>query len=445
MPAQELAGRYRLERMLGRGAMAEVWQAHDRVLDRPVAVKRLHVGADGAAQERFAREANAAAGLTHPNIVRVYDVGESEGTPFMVQECLGGGSLEDRLSPGEALDERDAGKLAHEVASGLAHAHARGLVHRDLKPGNLLFDDEGRTKIADFGVASLAGADTLTDTGAIVGTAAYLSPEQALGEPAVPASDVYAVGVLLYRVLCGRLPFEAEQPLELARKHVEEQPPPLRTGGRLAEIAMAALAKDWHDRPQGGAPLLAALSEPTVPALARPTDPVSTQATEVLRRSVEVERARRWPAWAALFGALAAVMAVGGALAFALLLDGSAPAQAPTRQPDRRPGATGDGAKNEPRTPAASTPAKTQPPAASTVPPPPQEPVPTPPVEPTPPPVEPPPTTPPPEPSPPVEPPPPTEPPPPPPPVEPPPPPPPPIEPPPPPPAEPQPPPPPGP
>ena len=104
----------------------------------------------------------------------------------------------------------------------------KGLVHRDLKPGNLLFDDEGRAKIADFGVASLAGADTLTETGTIVGTAAYLSPEQALGEPAVPASDIYSVGVLLYRVLSGRLPFEADRPLELARMHVEEQPAPLR-------------------------------------------------------------------------------------------------------------------------------------------------------------------------------------------------------------------------
>src|SRR5262249_38725470 len=175
---------------------------------------------------RFAREARAAAALAHPNIVQVFDVGETDGRPVIVQELVPGGSLEERLGPGVPLPESAIRSIAFDVASGLAHAHRRGPVHRDLKPANILFDTEGRAKIADFGVARFEDSNTLTQAGAIVGTAAYLSPEQALGDPATPASDVYAFGVIPYRLLAGRLPFESKQPLELARMHVEKRPPP---------------------------------------------------------------------------------------------------------------------------------------------------------------------------------------------------------------------------
>ncbi|MDQ3874318.1 MAG: serine/threonine protein kinase, partial [Actinomycetota bacterium] len=255
-------GRYRLEQRLGGGAMAEVWAAHDQELGRRVAVKLLTPGADPA---RFEREARAAASLAHPNIVQVYDYGASDGRPFIVTEFLPGGTLEERLEPGERLDEAEAASIAEDIARGLAHAHARGVVHRDLKPANILFDDGGRAKIADFGIARMASAVTLTQAGTLLGTAAYISPEQASGQPATPASDVYSVGVILYRMLVGRLPFEADHPLELARMHAHEAPPPLFDPSPLAALATAALEKDPWSRPTDGAALAAAIRTPTEP------------------------------------------------------------------------------------------------------------------------------------------------------------------------------------
>src|SRR3954447_20723098 len=221
MAGDLIAGRYRLLETLGRGAMSSVWLAQDEELARSVAVKTLAPSADRA---RFEREARAAAALSHPNICSVYDYGEADGKPFMVLEYLPGGSLEERLAPGP-LDDGEALRIAAELAAGLAHAHARGLVHRDLKPANVLFDVEGRAKIADFGIARLGEGGTLTEAGTVMGTAAYISPEQAAGEPAGPASDVYSWGVILFRMLTGRLPFEAEQPLELVAMHRDEEPP----------------------------------------------------------------------------------------------------------------------------------------------------------------------------------------------------------------------------
>ena len=178
----------------------------DLELARRVAVKTLAPSAD---RQRFEREARAVAALSHANIVALYDYGESEGRPFMVLECLQGGSLEDRLASGRPLPDAETRRIAADVAAGLAHAHERGLVHRDLKPANILFDAEGRAKIADFGIARMRGTGTLTETGTVLGTASYLSPEQATGETAGPASDVYSFGVILFRLLTGRLPFAA--------------------------------------------------------------------------------------------------------------------------------------------------------------------------------------------------------------------------------------------
>src|SRR3954447_17263289 len=221
MAGDLIAGRYRLLETLGRGAMSSVWLAQDEELARSVAVKTLAPSADRA---RFEREARAAAALSHPNICSLYDYGEADGKPYMVLEYLPNGSLEDRLGNGPR-DDRETTRLATEIAAGLAHAHQRGLVHRDLKPANVLFDSEDRTKIADFGIARMGDAGTLTEAGTVLGTASYISPEQASGLSASAASDVYSFGVLLFRMLTGRLPFLSTNAMELVRMNRDDPPP----------------------------------------------------------------------------------------------------------------------------------------------------------------------------------------------------------------------------
>src|SRR2546423_4209202 len=255
MPETVIADRYRLHELLGRGGMAEVWRAEDLELGRDVAIKLLAPDADRA---RFEREARAVASLAHPNVMQLYDYGESEERPYMVLEYVPGGTLEDRLRDPGPLRDDEISQIAVGVASGLAPAHARGVVHRDLKPANVLFDEEGRPKLADFGIARMAvGEGTLTEAGTVLGTAAYISPEQAMGESATPASDVYSFGVILYRMLSGLLPFEADDPLRLVMLHREEPPPPIRqfradTPPALESTALAALAKYPADRPRHG-------------------------------------------------------------------------------------------------------------------------------------------------------------------------------------------------
>jgi serine/threonine-protein kinase len=318
--AHELvAGRYRLDTLLGAGGMSEVWLAEDTQLGRRVALKLLGRDADPA---RFEREAHAVAALADPNICRLYDYGDEGGRPFMVLEFLCGGTLEERLVPGEPYPDDETERIARELASGLAHAHDRGLVHRDLKPANVLFDEEGRAKIADFGIARLGGARTLTETGTLLGTAAYISPEQAQAQPATPASDVYAFGVILYRLLTGRLPFEAESPVELARMHIHERPRPVRevradAPPDLAALADAALAKDPADRPADGAALVGALGAGAT-ALEAPTLVARTRRPE--RRFGPV------PLPLAVAAVLLAAIAAAGALV-AVLIGGSSAAK----------------------------------------------------------------------------------------------------------------------
>jgi eukaryotic-like serine/threonine-protein kinase len=242
--------------------MAAVWLAVDTDLERPVVVKLLVPAADRA---RFEREARAVAMLTHPNIVQLFDFGE-ETRPYMVFEHLAGGSLHARLASAQPLPDDDATRVAKDVAAGLAHAHEQGVVHRDLKPGNVLFDSEGRAKIADFGIARIQGVDTLTDAGTILGTAAYISPEQVRAEECTPATDVYSFGVLLYEMLTGRLPFEADTATELAAMHRDAEPTPVKkvrpdAPGRLAALTASALAKDPAVRPRDGTALVRALDD----------------------------------------------------------------------------------------------------------------------------------------------------------------------------------------
>jgi len=278
-----IGGRYRLEYVLGRGGMSEVYCAHDGELDRRVALKLLAPDADSA---RFEREARAVASLAHPNVMQLYDYGEENGRPYMVLEFVPGGTLEERLvaTNGKPLPDDESQTIAAGVAAGLAHAHARGVVHRDLKPANVLFDDDGRPKLGDFGIARLAaGEGTLTEAGTVLGTAAYISPEQAAGAPATPASDVYSFGVILFRMLTGRLPFESSDPLELLMMNRDLPPPPIADlrddpPGLLESTATAALSKDPAERPRDGAALLAALGVGATAA----TSALAADATRVL-------------------------------------------------------------------------------------------------------------------------------------------------------------------
>jgi eukaryotic-like serine/threonine-protein kinase len=323
MAGDLIAGRYRLLETLGRGAMSSVWLAEDEELGRRVAVKTLAPSADRA---RFEREARAAAALSHPNICSVYDYGEVDGKPFMVLEYLPNGSLEERLRAGR-LDDDETVRIATEIAAGLAHAHARGLVHRDLKPANVLFDIEGRAKIADFGIARMGDNVALTEAGTVLGTASYISPEQAAGLPAGPASDVYSFGVILFRMLTGRLPFVSTNAMELVRMHRDDEPPTVASvrpdaPARLESIATAALAKDPAGRPADGGALLRELRGDTgdattviAPGAFAPTP--ATDTTQVLRPATAARKRRRLPVvW--LIAALVVLLGGGGALALVL-------------------------------------------------------------------------------------------------------------------------------
>jgi serine/threonine-protein kinase len=316
-----IAGRYRLLEPLGKSAMSVVWLAEDAELGRRVAVKIL---GHEAARDRFEREARAVASLSHPHICRLYDFGAERGRPYMVLEYLDGGSLEDRLRAHEPdpLPDDETLCIAGEVAAGLAHAHARGLVHRDLKPANVLFDAEGRAKIADFGIARVGGGGTLTEAGTVLGTASYISPEQAAGRPASPASDVYSFGVVLFRMLTGQLPFTSRNAMEVVRMHRDDPPPyvaDLRADPpeRLARLADAALAKDAAARPPDGSALAAELGGATDAAttvLARPGEPTAA-ATQVLARPQPVAGRRRARLVIAV-AALLLLVGAGAALAF---------------------------------------------------------------------------------------------------------------------------------
>jgi eukaryotic-like serine/threonine-protein kinase len=368
MASSLFADRYRLEDVLSTTVMADVRTAQDVVLDRRVVVKLLAREAD---HSRFEREAQAAAALAHANIVQVFDYGEAEGRPYIVFEYLPGGSLETRLGRGRALPDGETARVASDIAAGLAHAHERGVVHRDLKPGNVLFDAEERAKIADFGIAQLAGAVTLTDAGTVLGTAAYISPEQTRGETATPASDVYSFGVVLYRMLTGRLPFESESAVELATMQRDAHPPDVRSVRRdvppaLAAVAMAALVKEPALRPANGDALVRSLASEGPPGAA--TDaatlplPVAGDAvTEVAGPAAPPDRRRRRPSpWiAALIGAL--LLAAGGAAAAVLLTNGDSSAPAVT-QPTPGPRPT----SAPTATTAATTPTATTTPATTT-------------------------------------------------------------------------------
>jgi serine/threonine-protein kinase len=252
-----LGGRYELIREIARGGMAIVWEAKDALLDRHVALKLLtpQLGDDLEFLERFRREARAAAKLSHPNIVPIFDVGEDAEThtPFIVMELVEGGNLKDRIRAAAPLSNDEVRSIGVALASTLEYAHRRGIIHRDVKPQNVLLGDDGRPRLTDFGIAQAMSSTGLTRTGAVMGSVHYLAPELVRGRQALPQSDVYALGAVLYEMATGRVPFEGETDLAIAVAHVEETPAaPRALNAHLApdleRSILRALAKSPEQR-----------------------------------------------------------------------------------------------------------------------------------------------------------------------------------------------------
>jgi len=253
-----LGGRYLVESELGRGGMATVFKGTDTVLGRPVAVKVLSPQYSGDANfvTRFRREAQAAARLNHPNLVSVYDTGTDDGTHFIVMEYVEAKTLADYLTGGGRIMPERSIEIAEAVCDALSVAHAHGIIHRDIKPANIMVTSKGDVKVTDFGIARvISGADTLAQTAAVLGTASYLSPEQAQSQPVDQRSDIYSLGVALYEMVTGRPPFSGDSPVMVASKHVLEQPtPPSKINAdvspELEAVIMKAMAKNPDNRYQ---------------------------------------------------------------------------------------------------------------------------------------------------------------------------------------------------
>ncbi|MFL5907810.1 MAG: Stk1 family PASTA domain-containing Ser/Thr kinase [Solirubrobacterales bacterium] len=323
--------RYRLDHKIGSGGMADVWLAEDTELDRNVAIKILHdrFAQDREFVQRFQREAQSAAGLQHPNVVGIFDRGSFLDTYFIAMEYVEGPSLKDLVRGG--MGTQDAINFTRQILGAARFAHRKGIIHRDLKPQNVLIDDEGRARVADFGIARGGENSDITATGSVMGTAQYLSPEQAQGKPTTPRSDIYSIGVILYEALTGRVPFEGDSAVAVALKQVSEAPrrpsainphiPPA-----LDAVVMRALAKDPDARFKDADAFLRALdAAERAPESPRPQDTAAYAAVspegeadipgdEVVYEEWEPERRRRWR-WFAI-----ALLAAGvaGLVAYAL-------------------------------------------------------------------------------------------------------------------------------
>ena len=342
MSGRMLGGRYELGASLGAGGMATVWQATDLLLGRQVAVKvlREQYALDPSFLARFQREARHAASVSDPRIVTVFDCGVDAGAPFIVMELVSGRTLRQVLDQARVLSAGEAVSVAAEMCAALEVAHAAGLVHRDIKPANVLVTSGGQIKILDFGIARMAQSAGLTQTGTLIGTAEYLSPEQGAGQPAGPQADLYAVGCVLYEMLTGTPPFTADSPAALVYRHVHDQPAPpsARRPGlppQLDGLVLRLLAKDPAARPGSAAAARAAL---LAAVSAGPAAAVASQATapggQGLTRTLPVTAPpprRTWPR--ALIPVAAAVLGAAAALLAVTLTSHPAPAVADPSTP----------------------------------------------------------------------------------------------------------------
>jgi serine/threonine-protein kinase len=326
MVGEVIADRYELEELVGSGGMSSVFRARDRLLDRHVALKVLHphYADDDEYVERFRREARAVARLSHPNIVTVIDRGESDGRQFIVFEYVDGENLKQVLEETGPLPVRDALELALGVARGLAFAHENGLIHRDVKPQNVLLNGDGRPKVTDFGIArSLDIEHGVTQTGTVLGTSNYIAPEQASGGRVDTQTDVYGLGVLLFELLTNEVPFDGDNFVAVAMRHINEPPPSVleRRGDvppRVAAAVDRALAKDPRQRFPSMDAFAAELEACIAELSARSSDPNATLVVTP-QRSVRPHRARRraspWPLLLALLALLALGVIVVAAIA----------------------------------------------------------------------------------------------------------------------------------
>lgn len=327
-----ISDRYRVTERIGTGGMADVYKGQDSVLNRPVAIKVLHK--QFAREEnfvaRFRQEAQAAANLNHPNIVNVYDWGQQDGTNFIVMEYLAGENLKQILQEEGPLPPSRAASIASDVLAALAFAHRKGVVHRDIKPHNIVIDPEGDVKVTDFGIARAVGGSSLTQTGSVLGTAQYISPEQAQGHEVSANSDVYSMGIVLFELLTGQVPFEGDNPVAVALKHVHEVPPKPRSINSkipkaLENVILKALAKHPSRRYRGAPEMKEDLSRflKGLPVDTPPPDEASA-ATQVMqavgapRQVSHAPKRRRWVPWAiaALVIGFAALAGTWGFLYF---------------------------------------------------------------------------------------------------------------------------------
>ena len=341
-PGTRLGGRYDVIRALGWGGMAEVYLSVDRQLGREVAVKviRERFAEDERFVARFRREARAAASLSHPNVVAVHDVGVHEGSPFIVMEHVPGRTLAELVRDGAPMDPGRVAEIGEAVARALGGAHAAGIVHRDVKPGNVMVTADGRVKVLDFGIARALRWTPLTDTPAVQGTAEYMAPEYVKGDGADPRSDIYSLGVVLYELMAGRPPFTGDSPLQVAYKHLEEAPAPpdaARPGlpANLTAVVMRCLAKHPGDRYRRAEELAADLGRLQAGRPAA-TAPIPRDRTRVLRTpdlgdSPRPGRRRR-KVWVGIVAGAAAGAVLVLALALPALM-----ADANRNRPGRRP------------------------------------------------------------------------------------------------------------
>jgi eukaryotic-like serine/threonine-protein kinase len=347
-----IAGRYELVELIGRGGMSSVWRSHDRLLDRTVAIKVLHeqYTTDEEYVERFRREARSVAQLSHPNIVTVIDRGEEGGRQYIVFEYVEGENLKQVIERSGPLPVRDALLLALQMARALGFAHDRGLIHRDVKPQNVLLNENGQAKMTDFGIARSVDVDGVTITGTVLGTSEYIAPEQARGQRVDALTDVYSLGVVLYELLTGGVPFQGENFVAIALRHVNEPAPSVLqrrpdVPPRLGVAIERAMAKRPEDRFASMGELVAELE-----ACLDELDPASEEATMISRRPVPQPRRRRaerkrrrrrrgailWPI--AALAAILAVAALAALGAMALRDDGGGGSAAATNTPVRLSG-----------------------------------------------------------------------------------------------------------